>query len=361
MTKLVLFQDYTGEEYTLDAPLTTKILLNEIRDSLNMPPFLHVDDFVMERALTIAHALDHAHEMHNLHPEVVSKNFGSMPIPALFFGGVSVRIHSPSSNDQKSPFFRNLNDVDLIVPKDRGKDLIQLLYKLGDVYGSKYYHFVTKSDKAFNTMRGGSRYRIRTIEKIMEDGSVIPGVLDILTDSVDLRHTVDVREDFKTPDQNMHTISVANILLTKCQFIFDVPGSVLTELSEAHLEYRVLNYSHLKSNRIVLGMEEKDIKDVCALVLDNPVGVSDSISTDRIKQVLEHDKKFALTFRLNLQNILERSQLLEELKVSRSDISKIMNGLEQILKVVPQVEKKWNSPWWNTDVETPRIFGKIFV
>jgi hypothetical protein len=34
-------------------------------------------------------------------------------------------------------------------------------------------------------------------------------------------------------------------------------------------------------------------------------------------------------------------------------------AIEEILKVVPIVEKKWNSPWWNEDVETPDIFGKV--
>jgi hypothetical protein len=362
MTKVVLFQDFTGEEFTLDMPLTSKINPTEIKEDLGIPAFIQADDFVMERAMIIAYALSHAHKMHDLHPEEVPKNFGSDPIPALFFGGVSIRLHSPSSNDRTSPFFRSLNDIDLIAPKERGRDLIQLLSKLGEIYGSKYYHFVTKSDTAFNAMRGGSRYRIRTVEKIADDGTPISGILDILTDSVDLRHLVDVREDFKTPARNLYTISLANILLTKCQFIFDLPASANRELSQAHFEYRVLNYPYLKSSRIVIGMEQKDILDVCALVLDNQIGDAPGlISTERIKRVLERDKKFALTFRLNLQNILDKPQILEALQVDKSTISKIMGKLEEILGAVPAVEKKWSSPWWNIDVETPQIFGKTPV
>jgi hypothetical protein len=97
-----------------------------------------------------------------------------------------------------------------------------------------------------------------------------------------------------------------------------------------------LDYLHLKSNGIVLGMEEKDIRDVCALVADAPMGEAPgSISTTKIKNVLDHDKKFALTFRLNLQNIIEKTKILEGLNVGRSTASRIMEGLREILKVVP--------------------------
>lgn len=221
---------------------------------------------------------------------------------------------------------------------------------------------LSSSDKTFNAGRGGWRYRVRTIEKMDEDDTPIPGVLDILADCVDLRHKVDVTADFKTFDKQTYTISLANIILTKCQFIFDLPKSMMPQIMDAGLDYRVLNYPHIKSDRLVIGMEAKDVKDICAVVSDNTVGnTPESINLETIRNVLRHDKKFALTFRLNLQNILEKPQLLETLKIGRTTMSRITGAIEEILKVVPIVEKKWNSPWWNEDVETPDIFGKVEV
>jgi hypothetical protein len=52
-----------------------------------------------------------------------------------------------------------------------------------------------------------------------------------------------------------------------------------------------------------------------------------------------HDKNFTLTFRLKLQNILEKPQLLEKLKIGTTTMSRMTGAIEEILKVVPIVEK----------------------
>lgn len=364
MGRVILFRDYTGAEFGIDTPLTCNIHLDEVKHSLNVPAFVNTESYVMEKAVLILYAASNTQKIREAHPTIFPKGFGSTPIPALLFGGVAIRMHSPSSNNPGSPFFREPNDIDLILPKKRGSDLVNLLLKLGDIYGSRYYHFVTASDKTFNAIRGGARYRVRTIKKIAEDGTPTPGVLDIFIDSVELRHKVDVTRDFSTSAQHRHTISLANILLTKCQFIFDAPASVIPQISEAGLDYRLLNYPLLKSNRVVVGMEEKDIRDVCAILADNPVDgneAPESVDLMRIKEVLQRDKKFALTFRLNLQNIVEKPQILKDLKISGSTVSKITDGIRRILEVVPVIDRKWETPWWNADVETPDIFGKTKV
>ena len=358
LTRIVFFRDYTGAEFGIDTPLTRNIDLNEIKQDLNIPAFVNTESYVMERAILTIYAAANAHKVRDFHPNLDMKDFGPTPIPTLLFGGIAIRMHSPSSNAPGNPFHREPNDIDLIVPRKRGVQLVNLLQRLGEIYGTRYHYFVTASDKTFNTLRGGERFRVRTIERIAEDGAPIPGVLDILTDCIDLRHKVDVADDFNHTQQR-YTISLANILLSKCQYIFDVPRSQMSRISEADLDYRVLNYSPFKSDRIVMGMEEKDIKDVCAILADNPVGESsDSIEVTRINEVLEHDKKFALTFKLNLQNILEKPEILEGMNIDRSTISIIMTGIERILQAVPVINKEWSKPWWNTEVETPEIFGK---
>jgi hypothetical protein len=360
LARTVLLRDYDGSEYSVETPLTCNVDIDEIKNRLQVPEFVDAQSYLIERALVTIYGAVNASKAREIGAAAVDENFGSNPIPLLLFGGAAVRMHSPSANKQGSPFLRNLNDIDFIVPRKRGRDLVRLLVNLGGMFGTRYYHFVSTSDKAFNAMRAGSRYRVRTIDSINEDGTPVLGVLDIMTDSVDLRHKVDVREDYEDPVGNCHTISLENLLLTKCQFILDAPNTELPKLKEAGLEHMVLNYPFLKSNRIVLGMEEKDIRDVCAILADNILGdAPGSINVSKISRVLERDKKFALTFRLNIQNLIEKSQSLEGLQIGRSTISRILDAANQILKSVPVVDKRWNSPWWNLDVETPKIFGKV--
>lgn len=76
-----------------------------------------------------------------------------------------------------------------------------------------------------------------------------------------------------------------------------------------------------------------------------------------MRKTMEKDK-FAFTFRLNLENILRNETVLQEIGFSKTDITKFFSRIQKILDVVPKVKKKWSSPWWNVDVETPQIFGK---
>jgi hypothetical protein len=102
-------------------------------------------------------------------------------------------------------------------------------------------------------------------------------------------------------------------------------------------------------------MEEKDIKDVCALFLDHAIGEgSEEINRNKIRRAGEKDKKLALTVTLNLRNITERLGLLEKWLQS-SDINKVVDRIHSVLDVLPRVDKNWNKPWWNTAVETPMI------
>jgi hypothetical protein len=357
--RCILFKDYDGTTYEVETPLASKVNYENIRKSLEIPDYVDKSSFTMERGLVTVWAGLNAHRVKELFPAVNLQKQIKEPIPTLFFGGAAVRMLSPSANNPLSPFFRELNDIDLIAPKSRAQDLYKLLLSLSEFCGTRYYHFAARSDCRFNAMRAGKRYRVRTIEKILKDGSLQCGVLDIFTDAVDLRHKVDVREEFNVPKENLYTIGVDNVILSKCQFIFDVPISNRDELARQHMDYRILNYPYYKSDRLLIGIEEKDMKDICALFFDHEIGNGRSnINPEKMRRILEKDKKFALTFRLNLENILRNEAVLQEIGFSKADITKIFSRIQKVLEIVPKVEKKWSSPWWNVDVETPQIFGK---
>ncbi|MDQ7031260.1 MAG: hypothetical protein Q9M37_00870, partial [Desulfonauticus sp.] len=98
-----------------------------------------------------------------------------------------------------------------------------------------------------------------------------------------------------------------------------------------------------------------DVRDVCAIFLDHEIGAgAEKIDAKKMHKVLKKDKKFTLTVRLNLGNIADKTDVLTEW-MSKSEISTVTDRIEELLKQLPVVDKKWNKPWWNTAVETPVI------
>jgi hypothetical protein len=134
-----------------------------------------------------------------------------------------------------------------------------------------------------------------------------------------------------------------------------MPKISLDELKRCQCDYRVLPYQHYAEDKIVVGMEDKDVKDVCAIFLDHEIGVgTEKIDVQRMRKILEKDKKLALTVTLNLKNIVEKADVLKRW-MSKSEILTVTDRIQHLLKELPIVDKKWDKPWWNTAVETPII------
>jgi len=222
-------------------------------------------------------------------------------------------------------------------------------------YGTQYMSFATANDRRFNAWRHGERYRLTTINGITEDGLPTITVVDLFCDSIELRHKVKVKDAFEHYKENFYTIGLEYLLLSKAQFIFDLPKEKIDELKEYEQDYRVLSYPYYAEDKIIVGMEDKDVKDVCAIFLDHEIGVgAEKIDVEKLRKILRKDKGFALTVRLNLGNIVEKAEVLKKW-MSKSEISTITDKVETLLKQLPMVDKKWSKPWWNTAVETPVI------
>jgi hypothetical protein len=359
MTRCLLTEDYDKTRYEVETPLTSRIDYARVRKELDIPDYVDPKKFLIERGLVTIWAAQKPSRL---------KEFGNSPqldkikdesIPVLLFGGGAVKILSKAANDPKSPLCRELGDIDLVASKKRGQDLYKLLLTLSEVIGTRYYHFTTLTDQRFNAMMVGKRYRVRAIDKILGKDEVKSGTLDILIDGIDLRHKVDVRDAFDDPKNHLYTIGSANLVLAKCQYILDAPKNTYDDLVQYKLEYRILHYPYYKSDKILIGIEEKDMKDVCAILLDHDVGEAQGmVNTSVIRKVLERDKKFALTFRLNIESLLRNEKLLKEMGLADSNIERIFSRANKVLDAIPPNEKKWSNPWWNEDVETPHIFGK---
>jgi len=135
----------------------------------------------------------------------------------------------------------------------------------------------------------------------------------------------------------------------------DHPKEKIKELEACNCEYRILPYPYYAEDKVVLGMEEKDVKDVCAIFLDHPVGKgNEEIDADRMRKALEKDSKTALTVTLNLRNLAEKPETLAKW-MKKTDAATVADGIQTLLKALPSIDKRWNKPWWDTAVETPTI------
>ena len=355
--KAVLYQDMYGNNYEVELPLTSKVDPEEIRGKLGLPNYIDLGYYPMKNALVTIWAALNAAELHKLYPPAFPKRISDKPITVLMFGGAAVKILCGNANGN-SPLARKMKDTDFIVPKKQGSNFYKLLLGMDKAFGTRYTSFRTKSDAIFNGMRYGERYRIRTVNGVTEEGVPTVTVLDIFCDSINLRHKVEVKEAFEKYRENLYTIGLENLIMSKAQFILDFPKEGLAELKKNGCEYRILPYPYYAANMVVLGMEEKDVKDVCAIFLDHPVGKRNGkngeIDADRMRKALEKDSKLALTITLNLRNVAEKPETLERW-MKKPDVAIVVDRIRTLLEVLPKVDKKWDKPWWNTAVETPMI------
>jgi len=352
--KFVLYEDLDGTTYDVELPLTSNVDPEELRENLGLPSYVDLDYFPMKSAMVTLWAAVNAPVLHELYPKAFTKRVSKKPIAALLFGGAAVKIHCKSAN-AGGALARTIHDTDFIVPKKQGLSFYKLLLNMDEAFGTQYKSFLTTNDKRFNAWRHGERYRLTTINGITEDGTPTLTVVDLLCDSIDLRHKVNVKGMFKLYRENLYTIGLECLLLSKAQFIFDLPREQLKEFKECGQDYRILPCLDYAEDKVVIGMEEKDIKDVCAVFLDHSNGKGvEEIDSSRVRKILGRDKKFALTVTLNLKNMVERQDVLRRW-LSKSEASTVTDRIEAVLKELPRVDKKWDKPWWNTAVETPVI------
>lgn len=350
--RVKLYEDYDGTVYEVDVPLSSKINVKQVSEELGIPDYVKIENLATKRAIVTIWAARNAPKL-NLSRKI------SGALNPLLFGGMAVKIHCPSANKPNGPLNRQVKDVDFVVPKREGRLLVNLMLEMGKLFGSCYLHFITKGERWFNLTRAGKRYRVRGILDVTNNTPQV-GVIDIFCDELPFRHTIKIKNSFTRAKENLYTIGLENLLLSKCQFIFSMPKDKERELIEANQDFRILPYESLK-DEIVIGMELKDMKDVAAILLDHEIGEGpEQININKIREILSrgmlgYDKKFTLTFRLNLSNLINRIDVLRKEGLSNSDADKIIKNAMQILEKIPKIDKKWGKPWWNIDVEIPKI------
>ncbi len=352
MGSIVLYRERDGRVYTIDEPLDSKIDLEVVRSELGLPSYVDFNHNTVRRAAATIWFSVNA-------PKLLggSKNQPKEGVYPLLIGGAAIKMLCESANQEGNPFNRSIGDIDFVVNKKDGSRFIQLLLGMSAVTGKAYHYFVTEGDRMFNALRAGTRYRVRAVEGAT-NGEAIVKTTDVFVEKMELRHTVKLEDqDFRNAKTNVYTVGPEKLLLTKAQVITELDRKSLPELEAAGQAFRILNYPHYRENKVVIGMEQKDMMDLCALIHDRTLGVESGprLEPKRVAELLRKDQKFLLTVRLNLQNILDRADWLKSRGLSEKQLSRLSEAVKTILDALPNPDKKWEKPWWNTDVETPVI------
>lgn len=172
-------------------------------------------------------------------------------------GGLAIRLHSPSASHRE--LARSYPDIDFATPERRAQPVETLFVHLG-----------YEPNKTFNLFNGDSRLLFYDLPNSRQ--------IDVFIGGFSMCHHLPITERLALEPL---TLPLAELLLTKLQ---------------------------------IVQMNEKDIRDICALVLDHPFGDTDAetINLHRISGICGDDWGLWRTLTLSLdkvQGLLDQYQL----------------------------------------------------
>ncbi len=334
-----------GETFEAERQPRSNVDVERLREDLKIPSYVDLKPTVMRRAVV---ALWAATTAPSTFRNTQNGRKLDSPLQPLLMGGAAVKVLSASANEVGGAMNRKIHDLDFILPKSQAGKFVQVLSYLETVAGSEYMHFLTSNDRRFNALRAGERYRARGIDW-GEDGQPSPSVVDILVDKIEMRHRINVQAEFALSERNLHTIGMEKLIISKCQLINEYDPKVVSLPASAAC--RILRYPPYRKDRAILGMEEKDMLDVSALLIDGGDG---RLDIERLRRALD-DQKLLLTTRLNLENLVSGEDWMKTKGLNGHQMSHVQEMGRWILSALPVVDKAWSKPWWNTNVETPLV------
>ena len=339
MTTFMIYESRDSRErLEVSIPLETRLNVDNLRAEIGIPEYLDLTNFQMTKSIAALWALTH--------PVAIDKDMKCPPAKVALFGGGAFKLLCPSAN--RGPLSRRIGDIDLVTLRENGKQVVDTLCALGEKYGSMFYHAVPEVDKRFNALRTGMRYRLRTIKDTDGNGNPIPGVMDIFCDKLSFCHTLDVRSEVMNSDQHQFTIGIENLIISKCQYITSVaktdavnvdPVRVMGEYDKRHL---------------LVGMEQKDMKDVGAALLDHDLGDrSQDISVNIMGEKLRQDWGLWKTVTMSLRNMHQKLETIFSSFGASKENQNVVN--EKLSRIIEQLETKYmakksmfgfNRQWW---------------
>jgi hypothetical protein len=202
-------------------------------------------------------------------------------ITLRLLGGLAVRLHSPSANHRS--LARPYPDIDYATPHKQAAKIEKLFGELGYT-----------PNKNFNLFNGDVRLLFYDDENQRQ--------VDIFVAQFVMCHKIPITErmSLDTP-----TIPLAELMLTKLQ---------------------------------IYELNEKDIRDLCALLLDHPLGENDdeTINVKRVTQLTGDDWGLWKTSMLSLGKVRRYLDTVEIEAPQRDTLRARLGGLEAAMQASPK-------------------------
>ena len=221
-------------------------------------------------------------------------------------GGLAVRLHSPTAAHRALE--RSYPDIDLATPARRSQPVESLIAGLG-----------YEPDKPFNLLNGASRLLFYDRSRGRQ--------IDVFVRPFEMCHRLPITERLTLEPL---TLPLAELLLTKLQ---------------------------------IVKMNEKDVRDICALLIDQPLGQSDGemINLARVAELCGEDWGLWKTVSLNLDKVREISVAYDLNPADRAALGDRIAGIQQALDQAPK-SLKWKMraalgeriPWYTLPEEVQR-------
>jgi hypothetical protein len=192
-------------------------------------------------------------------------------------GGLAVNLLCPSA--RVPPLARTYNDLDLVGRRGDARAITDLLRSLGYV-----------PDEEFNALHGHKQLYFWDPRNGRQ--------LDVFVERVHLSHDLDVGHRLEA---TRRTLSPADLLLTKLQ---------------------------------VVEVNEKDLKDVCALLLDQPIS-AERLDPERIVEVVGDDWGWWRTCISTLEAVISYARSLEGLE-RRDSVLRSAQEVRALLDEAPK-------------------------
>jgi hypothetical protein len=166
-------------------------------------------------------------------------------LPVRLVGGVAIRLHA--SGHPRPALAREIRDIDLVTERGRSSDVSAFIASLGYA-----------ADHTFNTMNAGRRGLFHDLDNSRQ--------LDLFIGGFEMCHRVPIADRFHVDSE---TVPLAELLLTKLQ---------------------------------IVALNEKDMRDIIALLIDHEVGAhdADTVNATYVGKLCADDWGLWRTCKLNI-------------------------------------------------------------
>jgi hypothetical protein len=206
-------------------------------------------------------------------------------LPIRLVGGLAIRLHA--SGSPRPALEREFKDIDLVTERGKSRDASEFIASLGYA-----------ADHPFNTMNAGRRGLFYDVDHGRQ--------LDLFVGTLEMCHRVPIADRFHAdPD----TVPLAELLLTKLQ---------------------------------IVQLNEKDLSDIIALVIDHEVGAHDvdTVNAEYVAKLCSDDWGLWRTCKLNIERAqagLDRFALSPE---ERRLLGERLEALERHIDEAPK-SRRW--------------------